>query len=275
MKKVNVILTLAAVILSGFVFQSCQKEDALRGERKVMAGYVYDDCEEQCIESGSGDYFYKVGSLTGTIGQNSKTIGYKYYNTETHFVVEVSYNRTPASSGASSTIKVTVGSSEISNTIVNGNSATYSFPLASGWAACGLVSFSIAETDGDGTWLSGNGSYNLIGICQDCTESFTYVDNGDGTYIFTYTPEEDLTGAEVVFTFAQGVAVSGLEGWSVNGSTRQKTLDFVACVPVTWTVTLAADCSGKSGASNVWTDFKVNGVSLKADPADKFVQICN
>jgi hypothetical protein len=96
-----------------------------------------------------------------------------------------------------------------------------------------------------------------------CEESFNYVDNGDNTYTFTYTPAEDMTDALLVFTFAQGVAVTGLDGWSTEGATRQKIMDLVACNTYTWTVTLTPDCSGNSNNSNVWTDFKVNNISKK------------
>ncbi|MDO8928096.1 MAG: hypothetical protein Q7W54_03820 [Bacteroidota bacterium] len=99
--------------------------------------------------------------------------------------------------------------------------------------------------------------------CCGCEETFTYVDNGNNSYTFTYTPAENMTDAPLVFTFAQGVAVTGLGGWTTDGATRQKTMDLVACQTYTWTVTLTPDCSGKSNNSNVWTDFKVNNSSKK------------
>lgn len=119
--------------------------------------------------------------------------------------------------------------------------------------------------------------YSTITVieCSDCEESFTYVDNGDRSYTFTYIPAEDVTAAEVVFTFAQGVDVDGLEGWENNGQTRQSVMDLEACEVYSWTVTLDAKCSGNSANSNVWTDFKVNDVSKKADEEDKFTQSCN
>lgn len=111
--------------------------------------------------------------------------------------------------------------------------------------------------------------------CNECEESFAYVDHKDGSYTFTYVPAENMTDAEVVFTFAQGVAVEGLEGWNVNGQTRQNTMDLEACETYIWIVTLKANCSGNSSKSNVWTDFKVNDISKKADEEDKFIQSCN
>lgn len=115
--------------------------------------------------------------------------------------------------------------------------------------------------------------------CNECEESFTYVENEDGTYTFTYIPEEDIEGAEVVFTFAQGAYESGLtEEFSQNGKngqTYEATLDLEKCEVLEYTVTLTPNCNGNSTESNVWTDFKVNDESKKADPDDKFIASCN
>jgi hypothetical protein len=105
---------------------------------------------------------------------------------------------------------------------------------------------------------------------SSCTESFIYTPNPNtvNTYTFTYTPAEDMTDVPVIFTFAQGTTVSGLTPeFSQNGNghaqTYSATLSFTKCEPVSWTVTLAPNCSGSSNNSNVWTDFKVNDDSKK------------
>lgn len=112
-----------------------------------------------------------------------------------------------------------------------------------------------------------------------CDESFTYVDNQDGTYTFTYIAGEDMEDAEVVFTFAQGAYVSGLsDEFSQNGNngqTYEATMDLKECDVLNYTVTLQPTCSGNSAKSNVWTDFKVKDVSKKANEEDKFVASCN
>ena len=130
----------------------------------------------------------------------------------------------------------------------------------------------------------GGGGYSenvVIVIEECCTPGFTYVDNGNGSYTFTLVPDEDVEDALLQFTFAQGVAVSGLNGFTHNGnpndpksSVWSATMDLNECETLTWTVTLTADCNGRSGASNVWTDFKINDISQKADSEDKFVQDC-
>lgn len=102
-----------------------------------------------------------------------------------------------------------------------------------------------------------------------CEESFDYEKNENGSYTFTYIPEETISNANLVFTFAQGVAVSGLDGWETKGSTRQTTMELIACETYSWTVTLTPDCSGHSNNSNVWTDFKVASVDENIDAVDE------
>jgi hypothetical protein len=113
-----------------------------------------------------------------------------------------------------------------------------------------------------------------------CSEDFSYIDNGDETYTFTYLPAEDMSNALVVFTFAQSdrVDVSGdvsvANGWTINGQTYQKTMNFTKCVPVSWTVGLSPKCSGHGGQSNLWTDFKVNDISKKNANTPNIVATC-
>lgn len=106
-------------------------------------------------------------------------------------------------------------------------------------------------------------SYNLVGVCQEevCEESFTYEDNKDGTYTFTYIPASDIDNAELVFTFAQNSVKSAQDGWEDKGQTYQKTMNLDACQEYNWTFTL--DCKDLNNVQNLWTDFKVNDVSKK------------
>lgn len=124
----------------------------------------------------------------------------------------------------------------------------------------------------------GSGGFTEIKVTVQncgCEESFSYTDNGDGTYAFTYIPEEDMEAAELVFTFAQGLAVSGLADWDKAGVTMQKVMDLKACTTYSWTVELDADCKGRGQqTANLWTDFKVNDESKKGELAN-IVKACN
>ncbi len=113
--------------------------------------------------------------------------------------------------------------------------------------------------------------------CSDCEESFSYTTNDDGSYTFTYIPEEDMEDAEVVFTFAQSIVASGYDWptWNGKSSTRKETMDLDACSVYNWKVFLTGDCSGQSGESNLWTDFKVNDFSKKNTATPNIEQVCN
>lgn len=130
-------------------------------------------------------------------------------------------------------------------------------------------------------YKAGSGGFDDVEVVVTdcCEESFTYVDNENGTYTFTYKVGEDMDDAEVVFTFAQGAYVSGLsDDFSQNGNngqTYKAVMDLEKCDVLEYTVSLTPNCSGNSSKSNVWTDFKVNDVSKKANEEDKFVANCN
>ncbi|MBZ9731502.1 hypothetical protein LB467_17585 [Salegentibacter sp. JZCK2] len=116
---------------------------------------------------------------------------------------------------------------------------------------------------------SGGGPNHFVSLdvvdCSDCEESFSYTENDNGTYTFTYIPEEDIAASKLVFTFPQGV-VEGLNDWSDSGVTKQTTMDLEACEEYSFTVSLETDCNGVGQPNaNLWTDFKVNDVSKKGE----------
>ncbi len=133
-------------------------------------------------------------------------------------------------------------------------------------------SYSLRYKIGNGGFT--NASPVMVSNCNDCEESFSYSTNDDGSYTFTYVPAEDMDDAEVVFTFAQSVAVNGLDGWNKNGQTMQNSMDLDACTTYEWTVELLKNCNGNSNNSNVWTDFKVNDVSRKNDATPNITENC-
>ena len=179
-------------------------------------------------------------------------------------------------------------SSEMQYNLEDANNLLWTFDLATaGWDE--HTSLNIFFTAWGGDWIGENilGSkqnapnYTQFQFdfselnCGGCEESFSYVDLENGSYTFNYTPSEDINDALVVFTFAQSVAVSGLESWSSNGVTKQTTMNMDACTEYTWTVELLKDCNGNSPNSNVWTDFKVNDISKKNGNTPNITQACN
>ena len=121
----------------------------------------------------------------------------------------------------------------------------------------------------------GGGGFTEISVTVEdcgCKESFTYVDNGDMTYTFTYTPEEDMTDVTLSFTFPQANAEFTVEGWEHNGKENSQTwkrmMDLNACTSYEWTVNLTRICMGSTSNNNIWTDFTVDGVSKKGNLAN-------
>lgn len=137
-------------------------------------------------------------------------------------------------------------------------------------------SYSLRYKIGNGGFT--NASPVMVSNCNDCEESFSYIANEDGSYTFNYVPAEDMNGVNVVFTFAQGSYVSGLdEAFSQNGNngqTYETTMNLKKCDVLSYTVSLSAKCSGNSKSSNVWTDFKVNDDSKKHDGTPNIEKSC-
>ena len=136
--------------------------------------------------------------------------------------------------------------------------------------------YSLKYSAENGPWIA----TQVLTVINCCDESFTYVDNRNGTYTFTYKVGEDMIGAEVVFTFAQGAYDAGLSNdfsQNGNGQTYKAEMDLTKCDVLEYTITLIPNCSGNGNnqSSNVWTDFKVNDISKKADEDDKFTASCN
>ncbi len=226
------------------------------------------NCESNCIDENSDATFSDTHS--GTVqwgGPNndkfSKTFSVKVWNTLTTIEYEFTCDELGGSNlqyfDESLTIPNWVDAGQFTST--NAGVITVSRALPDGWKACDVITEQWRQSGTGAKVELGDVSYSLLGECaQGCDESFSYVSKGGGSYTFTYTPAESISGANLVFTFAQGVSVSGLDDWSWNGksSTRHMVMNLVACTTYEWTVTLSPDCSGNSGNSNVWTDFNAS-----------------
>ena len=242
----------------------------------------YLDCTSACIEPESGVYYYFSDSQSQSTGQgqgqntNIKEVAYLAYNTETDFVVDVTYNITSGNSNANAEITITIdGTSKLFSGIAPGSRVSHSLPLDATWTACESVAFTVYQ-ESQGRPIEFNENYALVGICRDgCEESFDYKLNQDGSYTFTYISEEDITNAEVKFTCPHIISFEALDGkaYSVNpgngnGSPTVLTWngDINACEEITFTMSFEADCDqNNAGFATLWTDFKVNDLSKKGD----------
>ena len=265
MKKTKLVSLFAAMTLLVGLTYSCAKEDqssTSADQKQMNLKVAYAGCEKSCITPGSGIYYEKPDQKIVQWGgrnqtDNSKTVDIIYYNTETDFVLKVK------STNGWSDLVINGTKSWTKGPVAPDSWGVYTIALPEGWKKCDDYNFRL-QVAGDGPQAVFAVEYKLIGICSVCDESFTYSDNHDGTYTFTYTPSEDLTNQQVVFTFAQSdrVAVTGdVAKWDNNGQTFQKTMNFVKCEPVSWIVGLSPKCSGHSGTSNLWTDFKLGPIN--------------
>ncbi|WP_439481722.1 DUF1566 domain-containing protein [Cyclobacterium plantarum] len=152
-------------------------------------------CEADCIEAGS-EIYYPVSDLaTGSAGPNTKSVSYKAYNTETDFVVEVTYAITAGRSRAKARITIAIDGDGLNYTSVrSGHTVKHTVPLPEGWSGCDEISFSI-EQKGLGTPITFNESYSFIPVCSEVLEIGRKYQGGIIAYIFQpgdpgYVPSE-------------------------------------------------------------------------------------
>lgn len=124
-------------------------------------------CEDDCIDPGSEIYYPASDMASGSVGKNTKSVSYSAYNTETDFVVEVTYAITAGPANAKATITIAIDGDEMEYTEVSsGSTVSHTVPLADGWEGCDEVSFSVVQ-EGLGTPITFSGSYDLIPVCEE------------------------------------------------------------------------------------------------------------
>jgi hypothetical protein len=132
--------------------------------QKVQGG----NCEDDCIETGSLDFYPDSDMATLRVGRNTKSVSYSAYNTETDFVVEVTYAITagpPPNAKATITIDIAGNIMEYTD-VSSGSKVSHTVPLAEGWAGCDEVAFNIVQ-EGLGEPITFSESYALIPVCEE------------------------------------------------------------------------------------------------------------
>ncbi len=122
-------------------------------------------CESDCIEQGSSN-FYPVSDMASlSAGINTKSVSYTAYNTETDFVVEVTYVIIAGPSNAEATILIDIDGNELAYTgVSSGSTVSHTVPLSQDWAGCDEIAFSIIQ-EGLGVPIAFSESYSLIPVC--------------------------------------------------------------------------------------------------------------
>jgi uncharacterized protein (TIGR02145 family) len=124
-----------------------------------------ESCQDYCIEPGSM-IFYPVSDMAiQTVGINTKSVSYTAYNTETDFIVEVTYKITSGPANARAGISINIEGNEIKfNSVRSGSTVSHKIPLAEHWSGCNEVKFSISQK-GLGQPINFNNSYLLFPVC--------------------------------------------------------------------------------------------------------------
>lgn len=258
MRKWEIVLSLSAIVVVSVVIYSCSKENATIQQERTLKG-----AKIAALSTAGDNLTYPAEICAGkeielcvTFPQGT-TGGKDPKPKETNWQAQLKGDD-PATEAVEDFYQIAHGGG---NTI---GCFKYTFPSA------GIYDLRYKASESNFKDVS-------LTVTNCCEESFTYAENEDGTYTFSYTSEVDVEDAALVFTFAQSAYQSGLpeaQNWVAKGQTMQTIMDLKACEKYTWIVTLKANCSGHSGASNVWTDFKVNDYSKKNNPEDKFIQVC-
>ena len=221
---------------------------------------------------------------------------YSVYNTPTNIVLEFHFYGTSGADGMATNINGTIyswskdGNKDAAYTDVTlaGNGKILSFKITQALGvkdACTVYPTSVSYSGGDGGNLSGSLAYSIYEYCtEECDEeSFSYIatvaEKDDvANILFTYDAAEPLEDAEVKFTFPQiqNLALNedgkyeapDKKEYSVNNSGNQTVLTWtgnIGCTDATATTfefEVKAECNA-SGKAQIWTDTKVNGVSVK------------
>jgi hypothetical protein len=161
MKKALLLLLIASF------FSACQKESLTLLNQEDYSVTLRDDdpepkpCETECIDPSEKSYFPETQEQVIEWGNPcdpvfSKTVTLTVYNTDTHFVFEVS------STNGFANVVINEGqpAPPTDPNAIN----TYFIDLPDGWQACDLLEFEV-KVNGDGPQAVFTGEYYLVGVC--------------------------------------------------------------------------------------------------------------
>ena len=188
------------------------------------SGYTletYLNCNDNCIAKDSQTFFAKSAEQTVSWGGEkfSKTVYVKYFNSPTHFVLQVL-----STDGYSDLVidGVSSGIKAAPNTWAN-----YTFPLAVGWEACNDINLKL-QVAGNGPQGVFDVKYQLIGICHDdaCENTFTGKAISCGTSReaeYTFTSKDAISNLKIqggLTNFTGSDAVVTIVGGTLTASQR-------------------------------------------------------
>jgi hypothetical protein len=182
---------MSVLLCTGLMFSCSQHETWEAAGRDSMiteslssaflANNAGPDCNLNCIPAGSGAFFAKTEEVSQSLGNNTKTVSYRAYNTEDDFIVEVTYGVTSGNSSAKANITIEIGGAAmVFKNVGKGSTVSHSVPLPSGWEGCDEMDFHISQV-GLGNPVEFSGSYGLIPVCPSVGDAYQ---GGIVAYIF-------------------------------------------------------------------------------------------
>lgn len=291
LSKTPIGITLVVLTLS---LISCEKENLFHSssDRDFIQTRSH-DCESICIDSENPVYAIHTGYVQQESGPNTRRFDYEVYNTLNGFMLNWTYT-TAGPSSPTRSFRLVVSDAGFSvpltyNTgcVNNGATGSHFFPFDVVWEACEIVMLEASIRDCAGTLVgtANNDVYHLVGECHACDEaSFGYSTDDQLAIVFTLNTSEALTDAQVEFTFPQVLnlqldangSYTGPDGkmYTVNNPTNQTVFTWtgdVSCLTAeaeTFAFSFQPDCgagNAHDGQAVIWTDTKVNGISVKGD----------
>ncbi len=210
-------------------------------------------CEGNCIEPESSIFFPVSDMATGSSGINTKSVSYSAYNTETDFVVEVTYDITAGPSQAKATITIAIDGNEVEYTDVSsGSTVSHTVPLAEGWAGCDEVAFSVVQ-EGLGTPITFSESYSLIPVCPEIGDEYkggiiAYIlQDGDPGYVANEThgiiaaPSDQTTAGTGIVWWNGSFTTTGATGTALGTGQANTTAIVDAQGPGSYAASLCDD----------------------------------
>lgn len=238
------------------------------------SGYVlnsYTDCYDNCIAKDSESYFQKTDEQIVTWGgDKSKTIHIKYFNTETHFVLQV---------------LCTTGFSDlVIDDVPTGTKAepytwgTYSYALADGWQACDAVNLKL-QVSGTGPQGVFDVNYNLVGLCPDaCENTFIGKVTSCGTSReadYTFTSKEAISDLKIqggLTNFIGSDAVVKIVGGTLAatqktpGGSSNRVITVEGSVAACETITINIKWNSTNAAGTITGHWSASGTAVAVDP---------
>ncbi len=175
MKKIHFskLKTCMMLLAAAVVIYSCSKESISDHvsdsdlQFTQTKGALAGSCEDDCIEPESSTFYPASDMATGSSGINTKSVSYSAYNTETDFVVEVTYAITAGPSKAKATITIDIEGDEVEySDVSSGSTVNHTVALAEAWAGCDEISFSVVQ-EALGDPITFSESYSLIPVCEE------------------------------------------------------------------------------------------------------------